>query len=47
MDEYLKDKLRKREILKYSRRNKVQAPLTPATKEFYPPPSPPVHDLLP
>jgi hypothetical protein len=47
MDEDLKDKLRKKEILTYSRRKKVQAPPPPTTKEVHPPPPPPVHDLLP
>jgi hypothetical protein len=44
MDEDLKDKLRKREILTYSRRNKVSVPPPPTTKEV---PPPPIHDLLP
>jgi hypothetical protein len=47
MDEYLKDKLNKKEILTYSRRNKVQVPPPPSTKEVPPPPPPLVHDLLP
>jgi hypothetical protein len=46
MDEGLKDKLRKREILTYSRRNKVPFPHPPVTKELPPPPPHPVHDLL-
>jgi hypothetical protein len=45
MDGPLKEKLSKRDILTYFRRNKVLAPPPLATKEFHPPPPPLVHDL--
>jgi len=47
LDEPLKERLRKKEILKSSRRNKVPSSPSPATKKVPPPPPPPFHDLLP
>ena len=46
MDEASKERLRKKEILTYSRRNKASASLPPAAK-IVPPPPPPVRDLPP
>jgi hypothetical protein len=47
MDEGLKEKLRKREILTYSRRKKVSIQTLPVIKVVHPPPPPPFHDLIP
>jgi hypothetical protein len=47
MDEASKERLRKKEILTYSRRNKAPMAPPPASKIVPPPPPPLVHDFLP
>jgi hypothetical protein len=47
MDEPLKERLRKKDMLTYSRTNKFPSSLSLTTKVVPPPPTPPFHDLLP